>query len=364
MSRKLVTIRQIQSLTPIHKADLIELARIDGWKVVVQKGLHTVGDYVVYFEVDSVLPDTDFFRETAGRDGLTTSMLEDGTIVRGYLIRAIKLKGVVSQGLILPVSVIPSLLLPHDLEKSYKEQTDLTQMFKTSLYAKPFNPENAPDALGYMPTNIRRTAVERVQNQLEEVWQAYQEDWLFQVTCKLDGDSCTVFKHNGTLGVCSRNLNFKFDIQNKEQSSTFTRAAAQMHKKLPDVSEDYCIQGELVGPGIQQNFEKLDVCGFYVFSMWDLNKQEYLNPTEVEEFADLHYLHHVPVIHQSTTLKEMFGSVQDASALTDLIIAHAKGPSSFNGKYREGLVWKALIQDFSFKAISDQYITNEHNLQD
>lgn len=45
--RKFATIRKISSLTPIKDADRIEVATVDGWKVVVQKGLHKVGDLVV-----------------------------------------------------------------------------------------------------------------------------------------------------------------------------------------------------------------------------------------------------------------------------------------------------------------------------
>jgi len=56
-SRKLVTIRKIGDLLPIVKADNLELAVVDGWRVVVRKGDVAVGDKCVFFEIDSFLPE-------------------------------------------------------------------------------------------------------------------------------------------------------------------------------------------------------------------------------------------------------------------------------------------------------------------
>lgn len=55
--RQLATIREISALRPIPGADKIEVAQIDGWECVVQKGEFTAGQYVVYVEVDSILPE-------------------------------------------------------------------------------------------------------------------------------------------------------------------------------------------------------------------------------------------------------------------------------------------------------------------
>ena len=57
--RALATIEKILSLEPIEGADKIELAKVRGWNVVVQKGLYEVGDLVIYFEIDTMLPQDD-----------------------------------------------------------------------------------------------------------------------------------------------------------------------------------------------------------------------------------------------------------------------------------------------------------------
>ena len=60
--RKLVTIRKINNLEPIKKADRIEVATIDGQRTVVKKGEFQVDDTCLYFEIDSWLPaDNDSF---------------------------------------------------------------------------------------------------------------------------------------------------------------------------------------------------------------------------------------------------------------------------------------------------------------
>ncbi len=55
-ARQLVTVETIASLRPILDADAIEAATVRGWTVVVKNGQFTVGDPVVYIEVDVALP--------------------------------------------------------------------------------------------------------------------------------------------------------------------------------------------------------------------------------------------------------------------------------------------------------------------
>jgi len=101
--RKLASIRKIGNLQPIKDADRIELAIVDGWKVVVNKGVHTIGELIVYFEIDSLLPiqeEFEFLRKSSYK------MMSDGT--EGFRLKTIRLRGVYSQGLILPLNILNS----------------------------------------------------------------------------------------------------------------------------------------------------------------------------------------------------------------------------------------------------------------
>ena len=100
--RKLASIQRIRNIQPIDGADNIELATINNWKVVVAKDVgHKIGDMIVYCEIDSFLPIRDEFEFLR-----KTSYKKMGDLA-GFRLKTIKLRGAVSQGLILPIYVIP-----------------------------------------------------------------------------------------------------------------------------------------------------------------------------------------------------------------------------------------------------------------
>lgn len=101
--RKLARIQQIAEVAPIEGADAIERVRVQDWWCVSKRGEFKAGDLCVYFEIDSLLPMTEQFAFLANR-GTRKSELEDGTIVEGYRLKTIKLRGQLSQGLALPIS--------------------------------------------------------------------------------------------------------------------------------------------------------------------------------------------------------------------------------------------------------------------
>lgn len=57
--RELAYIAKIKKITPIEGYDRVELAKINGWNVIVKKGDFEKGDLCVYFEVDSKVPNND-----------------------------------------------------------------------------------------------------------------------------------------------------------------------------------------------------------------------------------------------------------------------------------------------------------------
>jgi len=101
MDRKLASIRVIDAIDPIPGADAIDVATIGGWKVVVKKGEFNPGDMCVYFEIDSWIPKdvAPFLFKGRAYNG-----------VEGERLRTVKLKGVTSQGLLLPLSVLGEIV--------------------------------------------------------------------------------------------------------------------------------------------------------------------------------------------------------------------------------------------------------------
>jgi RNA ligase (TIGR02306 family) len=112
MERKLASIRKIGDIRPIEGSDNIELAIVDGWEVVVAKNAgHKIGDLVVYCEIDSFLPvepEFEFLRKTSFKK------MEQQ---EGFRLRTTKIRGQISNGLILTLSILESFTGGKIIEK-------------------------------------------------------------------------------------------------------------------------------------------------------------------------------------------------------------------------------------------------------
>ena len=94
--RKLATVRKIDNILPIAGADAIECAVVGGWKVVVKKGEYQVGDLGIYCEIDSWIPHALAPFLSKGKE----PRVFEG--IPGERLRTVKLRGQISQGLLLP----------------------------------------------------------------------------------------------------------------------------------------------------------------------------------------------------------------------------------------------------------------------
>lgn len=143
--RKLVTVRTVSELAPIDGADNIEVATVDGWKCVVKKGEFKIGDRGVYFEIDSLLPIHPLFSFLANKG--TRRMMIDGVEKIGYRLKTIKLKGQVSQG----------LLLPYDLIRPYvKEGEELASALGIYKWEAPIPSQLTGKIKGNFPEFIKK----------------------------------------------------------------------------------------------------------------------------------------------------------------------------------------------------------------
>jgi RNA ligase (TIGR02306 family) len=95
MDRKLASIQVIKELSPINGADAILCAKVLGWECVVKKSEFAVGDKCVYFEIDSVLPISSW----------NDHLRREGEKDKPVRIKTRRFKGVLSQGLALPLSI-------------------------------------------------------------------------------------------------------------------------------------------------------------------------------------------------------------------------------------------------------------------
>lgn len=360
MERKLASIQKIREIRPIEGADAIELCIINSWQVVTAKNVgHKVGDLVVYCEIDSFLPiepEFEFLRKSSYKK------LSDGS--EGFRLKTIKLRGQVSQGLIIPLVDAYQVYkrFTPNLDMSWFEGLDVTEMLNIVKYEPPIPAELSGKVKGYFPSFIRKTDEERVQNLTKEY-----TDWLisskhqFYASEKLDGSSATYYVRGGEFGVCSRNLELAEPeefipgmvmcddgIERPKQENTFWKVAREMNikEKMLSLGRNICFQGELIGEGIQKNPYKLKGQTVRFYNAFDIDKQERLNFYEFGKIMAEFGFRTVPIMEAFVLPHSV-----------DELLKYAEGKSDLNvNTEREGLVIRSYDMTISFKAISNKFL--------
>lgn len=334
MERKLASVQLINSLLPIDGADMIEVAVVNGWKVVVKKGEFNVGDTVIYCEIDSLLPikeDFEFLRKSSYKK------LKDGT--EGFRLKTIKLRGQLSQGLVLPISVLGNTV--------FEIGCNVSDILGIKKYDPPIPAELSGIIKGSFPNFIQKTDEERIQN-LANVYDNFKKQ-IFYVTEKLDGSSATFYINNGVFGVCSRNVEL---VESDTNSFWAISKKLDIKNKLESLNKNICLQGELIGFGIQGNPYKMNTQSIRFFNAFNIDEQEFLSFTEFKNIINFLGLETVPIIDECFTIPENI----------DSIIEYADGVSVLNNKTnREGVVIRNHKRTISFKVISNKYLLKSEN---
>jgi RNA ligase (TIGR02306 family) len=314
-------------LSPIEGADRLEVARVLGWHVVVQKGLYAEGDLVVYCEVDSVLPDRPEF-EFLGKN---------------KRIRTMKLRGQVSQGICFPVHELKQLLV----KPLYHEGDDVTEELGVTKYEPPIPANIAGEMLGAFPSFIPKTDEIRVQSLEDWIERFSGEKW--STTEKVDGTSATFYVHESHFGVCSRNIELKENADN-----TLWQAARKygIEGILHSLGFSVAIQGEIIGDGIQGNKYRLgkNERRFLLFSVFDIRAYRYFTPEEVSDFCRQFGFESVPVLGMTPIVS------------VDQLVEASIGKSVLADVQREGIVLRPLDgrslngERVSMKAINPKFL--------
>ena len=339
--RKLASIQTIREIVPIEGADRIELARINGWQSVVPKGMHTVGERVVYCEIDCWIPHSLAPHLSKGSE----PKVYDG--INGNRLRTVTLKGVLSQGLVLPASV---LFDRHVSISCLNDDEDVSSILGIVKYDPPVPAHLQGQIKSTFPSHTPKTDQQRVQTLGKQIEDYHTEELTFEITEKLEGSSMTVCVNSGEIDVCSRTMSLKDDGQN-----TFWKVANQYNliEKLQSLNRNLSFQFELCGEGIQKNIYKIKGHKCFLYDIYDIDRGRYLLPEERVLIANELQINHVPVIGYIT-----FSSCNVHNI--DKILSIAEGKSVLNTSHeREGIVFKCMTENISFKAISNKYLLQE-----
>ena len=338
--RKMAVIKRIDAIDPIPDADAIEVATVGGWKVVIKKGDFQDGQLAVYCEIDSWIP-TEIAPYLS--KGVVPREYEG---VKGERLRTVKLRGQVSQGLLLPMQGFDAYFEGAG-DMLFSEGSDVSSFLGIVKYEPPMPASMAGDAKGYFPPFLPKTDQERIQNLSAELafWQ--EKDFTWEVTEKLDGSSMTVYLNEDQFGVCSRNLELKM---NPDNSLWKVAIREKLEEKLRANGGNYALQGELIGEGIQGNKYKAKGQQFYIFDIYCIDTRRYLTPTERAEFVAKWKMAHVPVFQKAFKLTGV--------TIADLLQkAEAKSVMGvMPTPEQEGLVFKCNECEASFKAISNKFL--------
>lgn len=340
--RKLASIQRILDIQPIPDADSIEVATINSWRVVVKKGEFKVGDLVIYAEVDCWIPHALAPFLSKGQ----YPRVYDG--VEGERLKTVKLRGQISQGLILPLYSTDGIVINGFDEKygEVKEGDDVSEFLSIVKYEPPVLAQLAGISLGAFPSQIPKTDEERCQNFSADEWKELSQYW-YVAEEKLDGSSCTMALIDGEFKVCSRNINLK-DVE----GNTFWEMARKYDveaKLRANGGDNIAIQGEVCGENIQDNKYKLKGHHFYCFSMYSINQGAYVSPSTRTMWCDKNNIPHVPIIDSECHLTGMS---------VDEVLLQSDGMSKLCPTTpREGIVYKKLDNpSVHWKAISNKFL--------
>ena len=346
MDRKLASVQKVLKIETIDGADAIDKATVLGWQCVVKKNEFKEGDLAVYMEIDSflpIIPEFEFLRKGCYK------RLVDGN--EGFRLKTIKLRGTLSQGLLLPIHTFNDRIVePH-------EGDDVTEVLNIVKYEPPIPAQLRGLIKGNFPSFVPKTDEIRIQScpgVLEEI-----RDLDCYITEKVDGTSLTVFVKGGEFGVCSRKLELKEDENNTYWKMTKKYDIIQ---KLVDWSsekggKDFAVQCEIIGPGIQKNKLGLKECEIRVFNLYNITDVCYEDYMSLKVFCDTTGLPMVKVLEET---------VLDIDTTIDKLLERAKG--SYDCGYpREGIVIRPIKEAYSnelkgrlsFKAINNDFLLKE-----
>jgi RNA ligase (TIGR02306 family) len=331
--RKLASVKRVDEIKPITNADAIEVAVFGGWKVVVQKGEYKAGDLAIYVEVDSFVPHVLAPFLSKGKEPKVYNGVE------GQRLKTIRLRGQLSQGLVLSLSHLPNFYWEGS---SYNEGDDVSEVLNITKWEPPVTGMSSEATKGQFPSFLQKTDQERIQNLTNEYADWKNKDtWIW--TEKLDGTSFTAYYLDGEFGVCSRNLELRL-----EEPSLYTQVANtyNLKKKMEELGLNIAIQGEVLGQKVQKNKYGFTNYQLYLFDVYDIVKGEYVSYDTFQTIAGKLGVLTVPVVNTAPLPDTV-----------DELLLLADGQSVVGSQpIREGFVIKHPYNTTSFKVISNEFL--------
>ncbi len=307
-------VAKINEIKHIEGADNIEQGVIGGWNCIIKKGEYKVDDLVVVATADAVIPVK-----------ISDAMNVTNYLRKGQRVRTVKLRGVYSECLIIPIGYVP--------EKYRYEGSDCMELLEVFKYEPPVTQiQLASGKKVRYQNNPAFTTYYKFPN-AKNVSGMFTEGDIVEITRKLHGtnarygivkklklsfwDKCKKF-----FGLADKWVDYEYvygshNVEKGSDSQGFYstdvwRTVAdkyQIKDKLwhlikvldaggQDVGSGIIVYGEIYGPGIQKNYDyKLKELEF---AMFDITVNgEYQNTNKAQSYAASRILNlpYVPVLY-------------------------------------------------------------------
>ena len=342
--RKLASIQKVREVRPIEGADRIELAMVMGWQCVVNKGVFSPGDKAVYFEIDSFLPirnEFEFLRKSSYRN--------DDFMGEGFRLKTMKMRGQLSQGLLLPLEDFPEI-------GEAEIGTDVTELLGVRKWEMEERATTGGTIVGGLPYDIPHTDETRIQNVPEIIGEFEGKE--YYITTKMDGSSHSIGIDRDGFHVTGHNYEYKDDGKSSFYEFVKNRGYRERMEQYAEENglREFTVQGEYCGGGIQKNRLKLKAPEWYVFTIRENGKRvglmKMLDICEALGFAS------VPVEEVSECFPEKYPTVES-------LLERANGQYP-NGGPKEGVVVRPVEPVYSDKVgdyLSVKIINNKYLLK-
>ncbi len=373
--RKLVTIRTVEEIIEIPKADNICQIRVGGWYLIAKKEEFEVNSLCCFFEIDSILPKHDVFEFMAPRK---------------YRVKTIKCMKQVSQGLALPLSILKHFtdkdvnsfkvddcldeiigVVKYDPQAEFEnKQRNIRPalswwrklLFRIPFFRKLFQYKSKMVFPSWL---VQKTDEERVQNLFNHQYKAFCNEDIY-VTEKLDGCSATYAYRPNLLKdefvVCSRNFHL-VDNDNSWWWKTANKLSIRMklqiiHTRMKLKNNEWLIvQGEILNSAIQKNKYAAKDFEYHLFNVMSNNKgiiEKYSYVDMKEIFGSLFDI--VPLLDI-----KIEGDITEKKDFVEYWVKKSQIKSTINPKiHAEGIVIRLVNQNqsklTSFKTINPKFL--------